>query len=122
MAKIAHQNERRNDPATQSDQSLSQAARAAGARAVAETDRRARAASRDSLEADATSILEILGDQTRHAIEAAAALGRARNLTEVVQVQSDFIGESFGRMGRMNECCLALLSRGMMSLPSASRH
>lgn len=57
-------------------------------------------------------VLEILGDQTRHAIEAALALGRARSLTEALQVQSDFIGESFGRLGRMNECYLTLLRPG----------
>jgi hypothetical protein len=103
MAKIAQQNDRKDDTTTQSDQSLDQAARAAGAAAVAETDRLARAASGGSPEGDATSIMEILGDQTRHSFEAASALGRARNLAEVAQVQSDFIGGSFGRMGQLSE-------------------
>jgi hypothetical protein len=121
MAKIAHQNTRKDGSATESDQALGQAARAAGATAVAGTDRLARAASGGSREGDATSIMEILGDQTRHSLEAATALGRARTLAEAAQVRSDFIGGSFGRMGRLNERCLALLRGGMMSLPPSAR-
>jgi hypothetical protein len=118
MAKIAHQNGRKDDTTTQSDQTLDQAARAA---AVAETDRLARAASDASPDGGSTSIIEILGDQTRHSFEAATALGRARNFTEVAQVQSDFIGGSFGRMAQLSERYLALLRGGMMSLPAAGR-
>jgi hypothetical protein len=121
MAKIAHQNDHKDDTATQSDQTLDQAARAAGAAAVAETDRVARAASDAASSEDARSIMEILGDQTRHSFEAATALAGARNLTEVAQVQSDFIGGSFGRMGRLSERYLALLRGGMLSLPSQAR-
>jgi hypothetical protein len=120
MAKIAHSS-REDDATTQAGQSLDEAARAAGARAVAETDRLAQAASRNGADEAATSVLEILGDQNRHAFEAAAALGRARNLAEVAQVQSDFIGGSFGRMGQLSERTLALLRGGMMSLPAAGR-
>jgi hypothetical protein len=122
MAKIAHQNNREDDASTQARQTLDQAARAAGKAAVAETDRLARAASGDaSSEVDATSIMEILGDQTRHSFEAATALGRAHSLAEVAQVQSDFIGGSFGRMGQLSERYLALLRGGIMSLPAAAR-
>jgi hypothetical protein len=121
MAKIAHQNTRKDGSATESDQALGQAARAAGATAVAETDRLARAASGGSPEGDATSIMEILGDQTRSSLEAATALGRARTLAEAAQLQSDFIGSSFSRMGRLNERCLALLRGGMMTLPPSAR-
>ncbi len=66
-------------------------------------------------------LLDILGDQTRHAMEATTALGRARNLGEVVQVQSDFLSGSFGRMGRMSEGYLALLRSGMTALPPIPR-
>jgi hypothetical protein len=121
MAKIAQQNGRKDDTTTQFDQSLEQAALAAGAAAVAETDPLARAASGGSPEGDATSIMEILGEQTLHSFEAATALGRARTLIEVAQVQSDFIGGSFGRMGQLSERYLALLRGGMMSLPAAGR-
>jgi hypothetical protein len=121
MAKRAHQNDLKDDRVTESDQALDQAARAAGAAAVAETDRLARDASGGSPEGDATSIMEILGDQTRHSLEAATALGRARSLAEAAQVQSDFIGGSFGRIGRLNERYLALLRGGMMSSPSSVR-
>jgi hypothetical protein len=122
MAKIAHQNDRNDNTST--DQSLDQAARAAGAAAVAETDRLARAAAGETgerAEAAATSVLEILSDQTRHSFETAVALARARNFTEIAQVQSDFIGGSFARMGRLNERTLALVRNGMMSLPTSAR-
>ena len=76
----------------------------------------------ESAQALDNPVLEILGDQTRHAIEATLALGRARNFTEALQVQSDFIGESFGRLGRMNECYLTLLRPGALSVSSTSRH
>jgi hypothetical protein len=121
MAKIAHQNDRKDDATTQSDRTLDQAARAAGAAAVAETDRLARAASGGSPESEATSIMEILGDQARHSFEAATALARARTLSEVAQVQSDFIGGSFGRMGQLSERYLTLFRGGMLSLPAAGR-
>ena len=101
--------------------SLDQAARAAGARAVAETDRLARAASDNGANESATSLLDIPGDQTRHAMEATTALGRARSLGEVVQVQSDFLSGSFGRMGRLSEGYLTLLRGGMTSLTSIAR-
>jgi hypothetical protein len=117
MAKIARSSHE-DDATTQAAQSLDAAARAAGARAVAETDRLAQAASGNGADEAATSVLEILGDQNRHAFEAAAALGRARNLSEIVQVQSDFLGGSFARMGRLNERTLGLFRSEMMSLPT----
>jgi hypothetical protein len=120
MAKVAHQNDRKDNPTTLVDLSLDQAARAAGARAAAEPDRLAEAASGGRPEAAAT-LLEIVGDQTRHALEAATALARARNLTEVAQVQSDFLGGSLARIGRLNERTLALLRSGLTSLPTTSR-
>jgi hypothetical protein len=114
MAKVAHQNDRVEKSAA--DQDLDQAARAAGAAAVAETDRLARSATDRKPEAAATTVLEILTDHTRHAIEATAALDRARSLTEIAQVQSDFLGGSLARMGRLNERSLDVLRNGMMSL------
>lgn len=122
MAKIAHQNDRKDDAPTTSEPSLDQAARAAGARAVAEADRRLQAASGNGANEAATSLLDILGDQTRHAMEATTALGRARSLGEVVQVQSDFLSGSFGRMGRMSEHYLSALRGGMAELASSARH
>ena len=116
MAKIAHQKHRDETSAT--GEALDEAARTAGAAAVAETDQRAQPRSGEKLEVAATSVLEILSDQTRHSFEAATAVGRARNFSEVAQVQSDFIGGSFARMGRLNESALALLRSGMTSLPT----
>lgn len=120
MVKTAHQKDHKDDIAMESDRSLDQAARAAGAAAVAETDRLAQAASEDA--SYEMSVLEILGDQTRHSLEAAMALGRARHLAEVAQVQSDFLSDSFGRAGQLGERYLALLRGGMMSPSSNSRH
>jgi hypothetical protein len=122
MAKIAHQNDRKDDTASQFRESGRAAAGAARAAAVAETNLLARATSGESSKADGTSILEILGDQTRHSLETATALGRARTLAEVAQVQSDFFSGSLGRMSRLSEHYLALLRGGMMALPSTSRH
>lgn len=68
-----------------------------------------------------TSMAALLGEQARHAMEAATALGRARTLTEVVRVQSDFIGGSVQRAGRMNERYLAFVRSGMTSLPFLPR-
>ena len=120
MTKIARQNDK-DDHATQSRESLNQAGRVAGAAAVAETDRLARAASGNGANEAVTSLLDILGDQTRHAIEAATALGRTRTLTEAAQVQSDFLSGSFGRVGRLSEGYLALLRSGMAALPPIPR-
>ena len=68
-----------------------------------------------------TSMVALLGEQTRHAMEAATALGRARTLAEVARVQSDFIGGSVQRAGRMNERYLAFVRSGMTSLPFPPR-
>ena len=68
-----------------------------------------------------TSMAALLGEQTRHAMEAATALGRARTLAEVARVQSDFIGGSVQRAGRMNERYLAFVRSGMTSLPFPPR-
>jgi hypothetical protein len=122
MTKIARQNDRKDDAPKQSVQSLDQAARAAGARAVAEVDRRAQAASGNGAKGAATSLLDIVGDQTQHAMEATTALGRARSLGEVVQVQSDFLSGSFERIGRMSEHYLSVLRGGMAALRSNGRH
>jgi hypothetical protein len=114
MAKIAHQHDQK-DNASQARENFSQAAGAA----TAQADRIGRAVTNGS--SDATSILEIFADQTRHSFEAATALGRARTLAEAAQVQSNFLGGSFDRFGRLSERYLALLRGGMTMLPSASR-
>jgi hypothetical protein len=116
MAKRAHQNDLKDDRVTESDQALDQAARAAGAAAVAETDRLARDASGGSPEGDATSIIEILGDQTRHSLEAATALGRARNWPRPCRCRATSSAAALAGSGGSNERYLALLRSGMMSL------
>ena len=66
------------------------------------------------------SVVAVLGEQTRHAIETAAALGRARTLAEAAEAQTDFIGASLKRAARLNDRCLALARSGMGALSVAS--
>lgn len=70
-----------------------------------------------------SSMMELLNEQARHAVQATMAVGRARTLAEVVRVQSDFIGGSVQRMEQFNERYLALIRgwRGFAVLPSAAR-
>ena len=68
-----------------------------------------------------SSMVALLNEQTRHAMQATMAVGRARTLTEVTKAQSDFIGGSFQRMGQFNERYLAFVRGGMVSFPSARR-
>lgn len=83
-----------------------------------------REAARRSAEATADTgrmLMEILGEQTRHNMTAAAALARAVNWTEVIDLQRDFIGGSLGRMNRFGECYRQLLWRGTTASPFAFR-
>lgn len=70
-----------------------------------------------------SSMMELLNEQARHAVQATMAVGRARTLAEVVRVQSDFIGGSVQRMEQFNERYLALIRgwRGFAALPSVAR-
>ena len=61
------------------------------------------------------SMMTLLGEQTRHAMEATMAVGRSRTLAEVTKAQSDFIGGSLQRIGQLNESYLALIRGGMTS-------
>ena len=66
------------------------------------------------------SMMAIVGEQTRHAMHAAAAIGRARTLPEVASAQSDFIGGSVERMGALGNCYVALVRAGMSSMTQAA--
>jgi hypothetical protein len=75
-------------------------------------------------ETDAASAMAaLINEQARHAMQATIAVGRARTLAEVTKVQSDFIGGSFKRMGRFNDCYLAFVRGGMRIVfrPSSQR-
>lgn len=69
------------------------------------------------------SMVALLNEQARHAVEATIAVGRARTLAEVSKAQCDFIGGSFQRMQQFNERYLAFASGGMASafFPSPQR-
>lgn len=62
---------------------------------------------------DGLSIMSLLKEQSRHAMEASLAVGRARTLAEFTKVQSDFIGSSIRRLGQFNERYFIMVSGGM---------
>ena len=71
------------------------------------------------------SIMTLLNEQARQAIEThtTIAIGRARTLAEIAQVQGAFITGSVERMERFNACYLAFV-RGLtrlVSVPSSRR-
>jgi hypothetical protein len=63
--------------------------------------------------------VNLLGEQTRHNLEIASALGRAVRWDEVVQVQSDFMRASFERLGELNRRYLEIV-QGMMETNSTA--
>ena len=77
---------------------------------------------RETDTASGLSMVALLNEQARHAMQATIAVGRARTLAEVSKAQSDFIGGSFQRMGRFNERYLAFVSGGMASASFPSSH
>jgi hypothetical protein len=64
-------------------------------------------------------LVETLGEQARHNMQAAAALARAVKWTDVVDLQRDFIGGSVERMHRFGECYRQLLWAGTTAAPVA---
>jgi hypothetical protein len=69
-----------------------------------------------------SSMAVLFAEQTRHSLEVAAALGRARNFGEVVHVQNEFIAGSFERMSQLSDRYLALTRTAMKAMPSPWRH
>lgn len=73
----------------------------------------------------ASSMMALLTEQARHALEVQTmmAAGRARALAELSQVQSAFIVGSVQRMAQFNERYLALMRgwRGLLFVPSSRR-
>lgn len=58
------------------------------------------------------SMVALLNEQARHAMQTTMAVGRARTLAEVSKAQSDFIGGSFQRMQKFNERYLLAFASG----------
>jgi cell division septum initiation protein DivIVA len=67
-------------------------------------------------------LIEVFSEQTRHNVQAAAALARAVNWDEVLEVHRDYIDGSFGRMRRLGDSYRRFLQAGTTAAPSASRH
>jgi competence ComEA-like helix-hairpin-helix protein len=63
--------------------------------------------------------VDLLGEQTRHNLEVATALGRAVRWDEVLQTQAEFVRVSLGRLGELNRRYLEI-ARGMVETTSAS--
>ncbi len=61
----------------------------------------------------APSITALFGEQLRHAMDAALAIGSARTLADAAGAQSDFIRGSYYRMTQINERCLVLVGGGI---------
>ena len=64
--------------------------------------------------------VDLLGEQTRHNLEVATALGRAVRWDEVAQAQSEFVRDSLERLSELNRRYLEIV-RGMLeAVPAAA--
>ena len=63
--------------------------------------------------------MDLLGEQTRHNLEVATALGRAVRWDEVVEAQGEFVRVSLERLHELNRRYLEIV-RGMMETTSAA--
>jgi hypothetical protein len=63
--------------------------------------------------------VDLLGEQTRHNLEVATALGRAVRWDEVVQAQGEFVRVSLERFSELNRRYFEIV-RGMMETTSAA--
>ena len=63
--------------------------------------------------------VDLLGEQTRHNLEVATALGRAVRWDEVVEAQGEFVRASLERVGELNRRYLEIV-RGMVETTSAA--
>ena len=132
MTKIAHV-EAKQEIAERSADKLTKSAQAttnAGADAVGESVKlalgTAEVAAEDQYEtarksaADTTEIsrmfVEMISQQTRHAMETASVFGRAVNWMEIAEAQRNFIVGSFARFSRINASYREFLLSGMTSL------
>ena len=127
MTKVAQNDQRSDAPSQQEVRTLTRVARRA-ADAGDEDARSARTentgpereparAATEETAAAGGSMLALFAKQTRHSMEATAAIGRAKNWVEVAQVQANFIGGSLERLGQMNDVYLTLVRTGAKSMP-----
>src|SRR3954462_7154629 len=63
--------------------------------------------------------VDLLGEQTRHNLEVATALGRAVRWDEVVQAQGEFVRVSLERLHELNRRYLEIVQDMMEAAPAA---
>jgi hypothetical protein len=139
MARIAHDQVDVAEDVERGGERLTETARSAseqGAGAARETMERARTSVTQVAEEQRQAIqqsageaaelgrvfVDLLGQQTRHNMQVAAAFGRAVNWAEVAEIQRDFIAGNFERMNQLGERYRAMVQAGMKSMTLPARH
>ena len=87
--------------------------------AAAETEREVAGRSAEGVAELGRLWVDLLGEQTRHNLEVATALGRAVRWDEVVQAQGEFVRVSLERLHELNRRYLEIV-RGMMEAAPAA--
>jgi len=64
---------------------------------------------------------ELLAEQARHGVDAAAAMGRAVDWAQLAQAQRDFFAGSFERMRQFNDRCREAMLSGVKSMSFSAR-
>ncbi|AXQ95765.1 hemerythrin domain-containing protein [Cereibacter azotoformans] len=59
------------------------------------------------------SMMDLLGEQARHAMQVTVAVSTARSMNDIARAQGDFLTGSFQRMTQLNARYLSLLRDGM---------
>ena len=87
--------------------------------AAAETGREAAGRSAEGAAELGRLWVDLLGEQTRHNLEVATALGRAVRWDEVVQAQGEFVRVSLERLHELNRRYLEIVQGMMEAAPAA---
>ena len=87
--------------------------------AAAETGREAVGRSAEGAAELGRLWVDLLGEQTRHNLEVATALGRAVRWDEVVQAQGEFVRVSLERLHELNRRYLEIVQDMMEAAPAA---
>jgi len=87
--------------------------------AAAETEREVAGRSAEGVAELGRLWVDLLGEQTRHNLEVATALGRAVRWDEVVQAQGEFVRVSLERLHELNRRYLEIVQDMMEATPAA---
>jgi competence protein ComEA len=87
--------------------------------AAAETEREVAGRSAEGVAELGRLWVDLLGEQTRHNLEVATALGRAVRWDEVVQAQGEFVRVSLERLHELNRRYLEIVQDMMEAAPAA---